>query len=251
MQLDAKQEMAPSPVKKAAAPAKTATEEKGKDEVVTAAEEDVLAELKGKKNNKSSFFMLLAPIVIIVAVLLVLMIVRSINRSKPPEEAPQQSSEVVEQNQTSQGTAVSSSSSEDTSVPGVGTQDFTKNTNMTSSSVMTNPNQYLEDLYGLTTSVEYNVREIKSATDFVSYTKYRGTWGGGLELYWLNVDYKGRAYVIQVPFKYYKELTDTGIVPVKMEVLKIRGSADEDLTVISYMALDEETLASVLKTQAK
>lgn len=137
-------------------------------------------------------------------------------------------------------------------LPGIGTQNFLDNTTMTSSSNLTDPEKFVEDLYGLTTRVDYEVSAIQSASDFVNYTKYRGTWGGGLELYYLDAEYKGNKYVIQVPFKYYKELDETGIIPVKMEILRIKSdSSDGYLTVISYMCLDEETLKAILKTQSK
>ena len=61
-----------------------------------------------------------------------------------------------------------------------------------------------------------------------------------------------RGDVVQVPFKYYKELDDIGIVPVSMEVLTITNQADgANLTVISYMCLDEKVLQEVLKQQSK
>lgn len=253
MQLNAKQEShqeAPKTAKKT-----ILVSDSSKESTTSSAsqDEDILAELKtNSKKSKTSVFIIAAPIVVIVVLFLVVMLVRGRHRAQEGMTSAVSSVATSEQYGSAAidgGDAYSSANQTDTVAPGVGTQDFTRDTTMVSDSPLTNPDQYLEDLYGLTTSVDYNVREIKYATDFVSYTKYRGTWGGGLELYWLNVDYKGRPYVIQVPFKYYKELTDTGIVPVKMEVLKIRGSADEDLTVISYMSLDEETLQSVLETQ--
>lgn len=135
---------------------------------------------------------------------------------------------------------------------GVGTQDFTQNTTMESDSEMEDASEYTKDIYGLTTRVDYTVDKILNVTDFVEYEKHRGTWGGGLELYWLEATYKGAKYVVQVPFQYYKELDDIGIVPVKMEVLKITGEGDgDDRTVISYMGLDQETLEDVMKTQSK
>lgn len=134
----------------------------------------------------------------------------------------------------------------------VGTQNFLDNTTMDSNSPLTDPDNYIKDLYGLSTQVNYTVSKISTATDFVSYTKYRGTWGGGLELYYLDAEYKGNHYVIQVPFQYYKELDDVGIVPVKMEVLRVLNEVDGNyLTIISYMCLDENTLKAVLKTQSK
>lgn len=134
--------------------------------------------------------------------------------------------------------------------PKLGTQDFTGNTNMKTSDRLDDPDMFVEDIYGLTTRVDYTVNSITNVADFVSYTKHRGTWGGGLELYWLEATYKNNKYVIQIPFKYYKELDETGIVPVKMEVLSIEGATpNEPLTVISYMCLDEETLKEILKSQ--
>lgn len=136
--------------------------------------------------------------------------------------------------------------------PSLGTQDFTQDTNNKSDSPMTDPDQFTKDIYGLTTRVDYSVAQIQEAADFVSYEKHRGTWGGGLELYYLDAVYKGTKYVVQVPFKYYKELDDVGIIPVKMEVLRIKNeTGDGYLTVVSYMCLDEETLKAVLKTQSK
>ena len=132
--------------------------------------------------------------------------------------------------------------------PNLGIQDFTQNTNNTSNSPLSNPDGFIEDINGLTTRVEYNVSAIQNAIDFVNYTKYRGTWGGGLELYWLDCTYKGAHYVIQIPFKYYKELDDTGIVPVQMEVLYSKQQTGETVTIISYMCLDEKVLQTVLKS---
>lgn len=134
----------------------------------------------------------------------------------------------------------------------LGFKDFTDSTNMVSDSNLSNPDTYVEDLYGLTTVVNYTVLGIRDSYDFVSYEKKRGTWGGGLELYWLEAEYKGSKYSIQVPFKYYKELDASGIVPVRMEVLEVKGSTStETLTVVSYMCLDEKVLESVLKNQGK
>lgn len=216
-------------------------------------DQDTISMLKGKKQKKISPFVIAAPVVIIAVFLVFVIVSRMQNRRVSPGDqsaTPAASSQTVQAPSTSQGTSGSISAAP--SLPSdIGTQDFTQNTTMESNSPLTNPDQFLEDLYGLTTNVDYTVKNISNATDFVEYTKYRGTWGGGIELYWLNVKYKGRPYVIQVPFRYYKELSETGIVPVKMEVLQIVGSDGDDRTVISYMELDEETLKAVLKTQQK
>lgn len=141
---------------------------------------------------------------------------------------------------------------QDPLTPGnTGIQDFTGNTNNTSDSPLTNPDGFVQDINGLTMRVEYDVTAITDQVDFVNYVKKRGTWGGGLELYWLDCTYHDTQYVIQVPFKYYKELTDTGIVPVKMEVLQVKQPTGEVMYVVSYMALDEPTLQVFLKNSKK
>lgn len=135
---------------------------------------------------------------------------------------------------------------------GVGVQDFSQNTTMTNSDVLTNPDKYTEDIHGLTVQVGYTAKSISRVADFVNYTKHRGTWGGGLELHWLDAEYKGAHYVVQVPFEYYKELADEGIVPVSMEVLTLEGSVPgEPLNVITFMELDVPTLKDILKQQSK
>lgn len=217
-------------------------------------DEDILSGIpeRGNSNNTLLFIVLGVALVVIVAFVFLLFVGRGGKESTPtnnpdPTQSVQQGGT---SGQSSQATATPASGSDNLS--GMGTQDFTQNTNMTTSDILTNPDQYVEDLYGLTTRVDYTVSSISNIADFVSYEKHRGTWGGGLELYWLDADYKGNHYVVQVPFQYYKELDDTGIVPVKMEVLTIAGSTpDEKLTVISYMCLDEETLKDILKTQSK
>lgn len=132
----------------------------------------------------------------------------------------------------------------------LGIQDFTQNTEWQSTSPLTDPNGFVEDIHGLTTRVDYNVSAIQSnVVDFVNYTKKRGTWGGGLELYWLDCTYKGNQYVVQVPFQYYKELDDEGIVAVKMEVVFVKEANGDTLSIVTYMCLDEATIKTLLKSK--
>lgn len=212
---------------------------------------DILSNVPQRGQNKNNMLYIVVGVIAAVALIaffILFMGGRNRGREDPaPTTQTEQEQPVQQEQQPATQTEV------DTGQPqGVGTQDFTQNTTMSNSDVLTNPDQYMQDLYGLSTRVDYTVDKISYVADFVSYTKHRGTWGGGLELYWLDAEYKGNKYVVQVPFKYYKELDDTGIVPVKMEVLSIQGSAQgETLTVISYMALDEEVLKDILKNQAK
>lgn len=203
-------------------------------------DEVIQASLNAKKNNKVDPKLLgIGGIAVVVILIFCFVLFGGKEEEEPVTTKPT----------TQQTTKPSSSSSNKNNTDsGLGIQDFTQNTTMTSSSPLSNPNGYVEDINGLTTQVNYNVTSIQSGVvDFVNYTKKRGTWGGGLELYWLDCTYKGNQYVIQVPFKYYKELDDTGIVPVKMEVLYVKQPTGETLTIVSYMCLDEATLKAVLK----
>lgn len=205
-------------------------------------DDDILSDVESKGKNKNNMlFIVVGAIAIVVVVLLFLLFSGVGRRSQPApiETGPQ--STVVPTPQATPGLP-----------DGIGTQDFSQNTTMTTSDTLTNPDAFVEDIYGLSTRVDYTVNRISNVADFVSYEKHRGTWGGGLELYWLDVTYQNKKYVIQVPFEYYKELDDVGIVPVRMEVLTIEGNTPtENLTVISYMCLDEEVLQDILDEQAR
>ena len=191
----------------------------------------------------TSIFILGGVGVVVIVVLIFLLFSGSRQTSTP--QAVQSSS--VQQGQ--MDNAEAQTTTPVTSAPPLGTQDFTQNTNMSNNGILTDPTEFVKDIYGLSTRVDYTVSEIMEISDFVSYTKHRGTFGGGLEIYWLDAVYKETKYVIQVPFKYYKELDDTGIVPVKMEVLRVPSGSDT-LTIVSYMCLDEKTLQTVLKSQS-
>lgn len=186
----------------------------------------------------------------VIIIVLFILIIALVSKRKVNVQEPQQQTQEF----SSIEPLLESSSSEtiqpETKKDIVGIQDFTQNTNMKSSSELSDTDLILEDLYGLSLRVDYTVSKIDMITDFVNYEKRRGTWGGGLELYWLDAKYKDTKYIIQIPFKYYKELDDSGIVPVKMEVLRIKNSNDSDddnRNVISYMTLDEVTLKELLK----
>lgn len=215
-----------------------------------------------QKGSSKALFVVVGAVVVVVVVLLFLLFAPGKSESPDTQiELPDSSAQQPNDPELNQGTdedteALTQDSGETVdeslSDDSLGTQNFLENTTMQTSDVLTDPNMYIEDLYGLTTRVDYVVEKISNVADFVSYEKHRGTWGGGLELYWLDAEYKGQHYVVQVPFEYYKELDDVGIVPVKMEVLTIKGSAEgEKLNVISYMCLDAEVLEDILKQQVK
>lgn len=215
-------------------------------------DDEIFEDLSQQSGGKSKLLIyVVGAIVVVVIVFGFLLFIRK-KPADPPIDPPSQGSQVEPPVQQPSEPTTPDNSATPGTPNGMGTQDFTGDTNMNAGGVLTNPDEYVEDIYGLTTRVDYTVKRISSVADFVSYEKKRGTWGGGLELYWLDTTYKDKHYVIQVPFQYYKELDDIGIVPVKMEVLTIAGSAEgEELSVISYMCLDEKVLSDILKNQAK
>ena len=116
-----------------------------------------------------------------------------------------------------------------------GLSDFEGGDHNTNTGEVTDTGDFLKDINGSQIPKHYEVKKITYETDFVSYVKKRGVTGDGVELLWLDAEYKGNPYVIQVPFKVWKELDETGITVVDMEVLTI----DKDLKVISNMQVKD------------
>lgn len=116
-----------------------------------------------------------------------------------------------------------------------GLSDFEGGDHNTNTGEVVESGEFLKDINGSQIPKHYEVKKINYETDFVSYVKKRGVTGDGVELLWLDAEYKGNPYVIQVPFKIWKELDETGITVVDMEVLTI----DKNLKVISNMQVKE------------
>lgn len=91
----------------------------------------------------------------------------------------------------------------------------------------------VKDLNGISLIQNYTVGEITTVVDFINYTKHRAITADGMELLWLEVDYKGKPYKVTVPFKIYKELDPEGITVVDIEVLNL-GNGNQ---VISHMSV--------------
>lgn len=94
----------------------------------------------------------------------------------------------------------------------------------------------VKDLNGLSLIQNYTVAEVKTVTDFINYKKHRSVTSDGMELLWLEADYKGKPYKVTVPFSIYKELEPEGITVVDMEVLDLGNGS----SVISYMKVRED-----------
>ena len=126
-------------------------------------------------------------------------------------------------------------SMEDTDAINPGLPNTTNGKNKVNAGDISDANDFLVDINGNPIPNNYEVKQIKTETDFVNYEKRRGITGDGIELLWLDAEYKGIPYTIQVPFKIWKELDPKGITVVSMEVLYL----EDDSKVISYMSVKE------------
>lgn len=93
------------------------------------------------------------------------------------------------------------------------------------------------DLNGKPVPSDYQIKTIKTVTEVVGYTKHRVVLGNGLEFYYLDVDYKGQPYKVQIPFAMFKELSsDTGYVVVDAEDTTTTTNQE----IITYMAVRKD-----------
>lgn len=115
-------------------------------------------------------------------------------------------------------TEIAETEQETTPMPGIGDND-----NMQNSDHLDQSTDFLRDLSGVAIPVDYNVKSIDYARDYVNYTRRRASIDEGMELYWIDIDYNGKKYRCTIPFWRYKSMSDTGICVVQMEVLSLEG----------------------------
>lgn len=112
-------------------------------------------------------------------------------------------------------------------------EDSTKNK---TTNKIVSADDFVKDLEGDDVSAVYQVEHREYVDAHVSYTAHRAIVDDGMELYWIDVEYKGKKYKVQVPFYYFKDFGDTGICKVNMEVLYLENGGQ----VISYMQVIAE-----------
>lgn len=117
-----------------------------------------------------------------------------------------------------------------------GVQNYDDDSNMTTGATVYSSSDFIKDLNGMDVSAVYNVDSIDFVEDYVSYETRRAITADGMELYWLEATYNNKPYRIQIPFYYYKNLGDSGICKVNVEVLTLVGGGK----VISYMQVIPE-----------
>ena len=101
---------------------------------------------------------------------------------------------------------------------------------------MYDPSLITKDLNGNQVSPDYVVVDSQEVTDYINYKKFRSPTGNGLEFYWLEAEYKGQPYKVQVPYSVYSKLDYSGITVVDMEVLTL----EDNSKMITYMTVRED-----------
>ena len=107
---------------------------------------------------------------------------------------------------------------------------------MTTGATVYNANDFISDLNGLEVSAIYNVEKIEYVTDYVNYETRRASIDDGMEFYWIEAKYHEKKYRVQIPYCYYKNMQDSGICKVNMEVLNLVGGGQ----LVSYMQVIPE-----------
>lgn len=99
---------------------------------------------------------------------------------------------------------------------------------------------FTTDLNGKPVDEFYEIGSINSVIDFISYTKKRASLDSGVELYWLEGDYKGKKIKLQVPFKIFKELDTKGSTVVDVEVVTVYNKDGQESKIVTSMSVNPE-----------
>lgn len=99
-----------------------------------------------------------------------------------------------------------------------------------------NSKEILKDITGTTVPTNYKVETSEIVTDFINYEKFRAITGTGLEFYWLEAEYKGQKYKVQVPYSIFSKLDAKGITVVDAEVLSLEGGSK----MVTYMQVRKD-----------
>jgi len=107
------------------------------------------------------------------------------------------------------------------------------------------PSLITKDLNGEVVDTNYNVVSNEEIIDFITYTKYRAPMGDGVEFYWLEAEYKGQSYKVQVPYSVYSKLDREGITVVDIELLTLEGGSK----MVTYMRVRKDAKALLDKNR--
>lgn len=118
----------------------------------------------------------------------------------------------------------------------LGATDYRNSTKNTTTARYFDADDFVKDIDGNDISAVYSYRDRTYINDYANYVAKRGIIDDGMEVYWLDITYKKKKYRMQIPFYYFKDLDDSGICKVEIEVLTL----DNGSQVISYMHIIDE-----------
>lgn len=185
--------------------------------------------IRKKNTNKSSDKQVFVVIGIVAVVIVVGLVMLSIGSSKKKKEQ-----ELMLMRQQQEEGYKSSSSSESNVKPGI--PSFNGVGADENDEFLYDPTLITKDLNGNQVPTDYSVRDSNIVTDYINYKKYRAFTGNGLEFYWLEAEYKGQPYKVQVPYSVYSKLDYSGITVVDMEVLDLEDGG----RMITYMSVRKD-----------
>lgn len=187
-------------------------------------EERIIRRKDDKSNDKTVMFVVIGVVVLVVVVGLFFFM----NASKKKKEAELLA---LQQQQEQQQSSSSTESTVEPGIPsfyGVGEEE--------NDDYLYDPSLITKDLNGNQVPTNYVVVDSEEVTDYINYKKYRAATGNGLEFYWLEAEYKGQPYKVQVPYAVYSKLDYSGITVVDMEVLTLEDGSK----MITYMSVRED-----------
>lgn len=182
-----------------------------------------------QKSNKNTI------IIIAVVAVIVIIIIAMLKSLMTPEESIEMSDTgqidgTTQETVTTTTQGVTTEHEISTEVT-VGLPEFDSRENGSTSATVYSANDYIKDLNGNDIPAVYNVANRSYVKDFVNYEAKRAILADGMEMYWLEMQYKNKPYRCQVPYYVFKDLETTGICVVEIEVLTLEGGEQ----VISYM----------------
>ena len=181
---------------------------------------------RDKKKDKSKSIIIFSVILCLVVVIASSIIVY-VSSQKSKKQEKQMQAEIQQAQQ--QAAKASKSKERNTKA---GAPNLNSNTKDQNDSAVTG-DQLVTNLNGQSVDTNYKIRNIQTVRDYINYTKYRTVTGTGLEFYWLNATYKENNYIVQVPYQVFKELDDTGITLVDVEVTTLAD--DKNSEIVTYM----------------
>lgn len=76
--------------------------------------------------------------------------------------------------------------------------------------------------------------KITVVRDGVSYVKHRAVTADGIEIYWLEGEFKGKACMFTIPYSIYQVIQPEGVIDVEVEVVT---DANDSQTITSFTAI--------------